>query len=476
MAGEKLRRKLWGIWLAVTLVLAVWLANAMLTSGAAKTVFMPGALSPGHHQLEQACHVCHTDPLGGGEVLQEACVDCHGDDRKKPFDSHPASKFRDPRNADRLGDIDALHCVTCHTEHRPEITRKNGITQPRDLCYHCHSDVAEDRPSHEGMAFTSCTDSGCHNFHNNRSLYTDFLIKHLDEPATLDEGVVPAREFAGMLDEIADYPADRYPVRPLAPADADAPYPARGREELFADWAATAHARSGVNCSACHRPAAHADAGQGEWTDHPDEAVCADCHGLEVQRFGKGKHGMRLAADLPALRVGDARLPMQDDAAHKQLGCNSCHGAHRYDTGHAAAEACTGCHDDKHTLAYERSLHAALWRRELAGDIPAGGGVSCATCHMPRVSFDVDEWTSRIMVDHNQSANLSPNTKMIRSACLHCHGLGFSIDALSEPRLANNNYSTPPSVHVKTLELAAAEKQRREQESDGDEDAGMFGF
>ncbi len=137
MAKRKLRRY-WLIWTALSAALLAGMSYAML-KGNDQTLFMPGPLSAGHHQLELACGACHREPLGGGEVLQEACVDCHGEDRKKPFDSHPASKFKDPRNADRLENINALACVSCHTEHQPEITHQNGLTQPGDFCFHCHS-------------------------------------------------------------------------------------------------------------------------------------------------------------------------------------------------------------------------------------------------------------------------------------------------------------------------------------------------
>ena len=50
---------------------------------------------------------------------------------------------------------------------------------------------------------------------------------------------------------------------------------------------------------------------------------------------------------------------------------------------------------------------------EVEGDAEAGSGVSCASCHMPRISHDISEWSSRIIVDHNQSANLSPATKRL---------------------------------------------------------------
>ncbi len=100
----------------------------------------------------------------------------------------------------------------------------------------------------QDMAFDTCKDSGCHNFHNNRALYTDFLVKHLHEPALLDTGRLPEREFARVLEELMDYPADRYPVANSRPRDADAPADQAGAAELQHDWLETAHARSGVNC------------------------------------------------------------------------------------------------------------------------------------------------------------------------------------------------------------------------------------
>ncbi|MGB0713731.1 MAG: cytochrome c3 family protein, partial [Gammaproteobacteria bacterium] len=228
---------LWILWIAASGLLAAWLAHA-LTTAPDKTVFMPGPLTDGHHQLADRCDVCHGGAFGGGEVLQEKCVECHGDQRVKPLDSHPRSKFKDPRNADRLEKINALVCTTCHVEHKPEITAANGLTEPRDLCVHCHENVAEDRPSHEGMPMDTCATAGCHNFHNNRALYTDFLIKHLHEPAVLEEPELPTKDFAAVLEEIIEYPRDRYPVQPLSLADTDAPTP--GPSEAHSDWLASA--------------------------------------------------------------------------------------------------------------------------------------------------------------------------------------------------------------------------------------------
>jgi hypothetical protein len=83
---------------------------------------------------------------------------------------------------------------------------------------------------------------------------------------------------------------------------------------------------------------------------------------------------------------------------------------------------------------------------------------------MPRVNFDVNDWMSRIMVDHNQNATLSPNEKMIRPACMQCHGLGFTLDALADPALTDNNFTGRPAVHVTSMELAEADQKRAEEE------------
>lgn len=428
-------------------------------TGEDKTLFMPGPLSPGHHQLAGSCESCHTQEFGSTEVLQESCINCHGDQRKKPFDSHPRSKFMDPRNADRLEKINATVCISCHVEHKPEITQKNGLTQPLDVCFHCHADIAEERPSHKEMEFTTCTNSGCHNFHNNRALYTDFLIKHMDAPDITDSPSVPDKEFASVLEEIVEYPRDHYPVERLGAESSDAPDDKTVDDTIMRDWLETAHAQAGVNCSACHQPRDD----QGDmtaWTDHPGIDACAQCHDSETDRFKLGKHGMRYAVNLPPMTAGEALLPMKKTAKHESLTCTSCHGSHRFDVDHAAVEGCLACHADEHSLAYKGSPHHALWKTELSGTGSLNSGVSCATCHMPRIDYDVSDWLSRKLVDHNQSANLSPNSKMIRSACQHCHGLGFSIDALADSELIRKNFNGKPGVHVQSIDLARRDYQR----------------
>jgi hypothetical protein len=462
--------RLWLAWFLGSMALMAGLAWAMI-GGQDETVFMPGPLSPGHHQLALACEACHREPYGGDEVLQEACLDCHGAERRKPFDTHPQSKFKDPRNADRLGNIDALACVTCHVEHKPEITHPMGVTRESDFCVHCHGDIAEERPSHEGMGFETCASAGCHNFHDNRALYTRFLLKHLDEPEVLEQPVVPGRELATVLAEIVTYPHERYPVAGLTVADADAPARAMADAGLVNDWLETAHGGIGANCSACHRPPGE-EGKPGVWTDHPDHTACSGCHDAEVGRFLAGKHGMRLKLGREPMTPAQARLPMHTDAAHRELTCTTCHGAHRFDVVSAAVDACLECHNDGHSLAYVDSPHHRLWQQASAGALAPGSGVSCATCHMPRVDYDVSEWLRRVMVEHNQNATLTPNEKMLRPVCLHCHGLQFSLDALADPAMVANNYRGTPSVHIPSLEMAEADRAAK----GGDADTSMFGF
>ena len=363
-----------------------YLATALLVEKAAddallapaRALLLPGRTTHGHHQIELACESCHATPFAGREGLQSACEGCHAAELKAAGDTHPLAKFTDPRNAERLEKLDATLCVTCHVEHRPAIALAMGVTQPGDFCFHCHADIARDRASHAGMQFDTCNSAGCHKYHDNRALYEDFLAKHLDDPPLVSAPKVRLRK-------------------------------AQKRREMH-----EAHARIG----------------------EPTLSGCRECHEPEAKGFLAGKHGMRLAAGLSPMTPGQARLPMRRDARHRELGCGSCHAAPGFDTRRAAVQACLGCHSDEHSLAYEGSAHHALWKRELAGELPAGSGVSCATCHMPRIEHrDEDLGTRRTLVQHNQSETLAPDEKMIRPVCLSCHGLGFSLDALAGRRL-----------------------------------------
>jgi hypothetical protein len=289
----------------------------------------------------------------------------------------------------------------------------------------------------------------------------------MHEPELLEKRILPEREFGNVLDEIVSYPHDRYPVKKLMLKDMDTPSGIKVTEKIKQDWLTTAHAAVGANCSSCHTQKVEGEE-PAEWNDRPDHTACKQCHDIEVKHFMQGKHGMRLKQGLSPMTPDQARLPMKAEAAHEQLGCNSCHRAHDYSLAEAAVEACLGCHDDEHSLAYKKSSHYQLWQKEQAGELPEGSGVSCAGCHMPRVNVDVNDWLRRIVVQHNQNATLVPNEKMIRPACMHCHGLGFSIDSLADEVLVRRNFQGKPSVHIESIDMAEKDSIRHMQETGGD--------
>ena len=347
---------IWALWLSTLLAVAGWYGYR-LYAGEELQVFNPGPLSAGHHQLEQACGACHVSPMGGGEVLQQACVNCHGDELKTARDAHPQSKFTDPRNADRLAHLDARYCLACHVEHAPERTRPMAVTLPDDFCVHCHADIAEDRPSHQGMAFDTCASAGCHNYHDNRALYEDFLVKGADQP--LLKAIARIAAPAPLADKHPDWQAPAEVPQPDAPSE-------QLSAEAVADWLASGHAEAGVNCSGCHQPQGIA------WQAKPALDTCQSCHAGEAQGFFAGKHGMRLnpklSVKLTPMRPEQGLLAFTAESTGHELSCSSCHGAHKAERVAAAVDACLGCHADKHSLAYQGSPHQQLWQAEQRGE------------------------------------------------------------------------------------------------------------
>ncbi|MGD9669380.1 MAG: cytochrome c3 family protein [Hyphomicrobiaceae bacterium] len=474
-------QKLWTVWALATLAGGGFLIAGMFHGGVGRANLLIGKTTSGHHQIELACNACHTKPFAGKEAMQEACVSCHGEDLKASKDSHPKKKFTDPRNADRLKKLAATECVTCHTEHRPEITHAMGVTLPTDYCALCHQKIGEERPSHKTLAFSTCADAGCHNYHDNRSIYEDFLEKHTNDKDTAEEPVIPLKARPPAVD------GERTPI--TTASSADAPKAHQGEAAITADWLATSHAKAGVNCSGCHAAGAKgAEKVAAQWIEKPDHSACKTCHAPEVKTFTQGRHGMRLAEGLmletkglfgifkdkplTPMRPSMARLPMQAKAADKELTCTTCHAAHAFETAKAEVNACMSCHDDTHTKAYIGSPHHKLFEAEQSGAGAKGTGVSCASCHMPRETHENPEtYEERLFVNHNQNGNLRPNEKMIRSVCMNCHGLGFSIDALADGKLIETNFTGRPSVRVESIQWVMNRLKEREGKAKSDEKA-----
>ncbi len=488
----------WAV-VAATLLGAAWFAAAM-TIGGDRSALLIGETTDAHHQLEIACETCHAAPAFASaaraeKALNRNCRKCHDKELKAADDSHPRKKFRNPRMAAYWEKLDARLCTSCHVEHRPEITRAGAVTVAMDFCVACHSegdqDVRADRPSHAGLGFETCASAGCHNYHDNRALYEKFLVRHAGEPWLAAAPVHKAS-------------ARRRAPKPAAPAalgrgDAVAPKAALADPTWLDRWAGSGHAAAGVNCGACHAPESGKNAARekilARWFDAPGTAVCEDCHRPQTKTFVLGRHGMRrhprvakprnplrqlrriglsqvvpdevaawLADEAPptTMTVGEARIPMRPDAAHRALDCGTCHTPHAVDTARAAVEACASCHDDAHTRAYFDSPHHALWRAELAGDAEPGTGVSCATCHMPGTGR-----RGKIATNHNQNDNLRPNEKMIRPVCLDCHGLGFSMNALADAALVGRNFTGTPEVRVESIDWATQRAATGKRESGG---------
>ena len=417
--------------------LALTLGLGLSFRGEQRNIHLPGTTSSGHHQIEDACGACHT-AFSGAE--QTACLGCHQDELEGELDAHRPEKFNDPRNAWMLERLDAKRCASCHAEHKPNVTQAMSVTRPADFCVACHADIEKERPSHAKFEATGCAATGCHRYHDNGALYEDFIARHLDEPDTRQAPLVPLRNAHATFAV-----SGRTFGASLTRAASDAP-PNADRDGIAEEWERSSHARAGVNCRGCHAPRG------ANWDDRPKAAACKGCHELEWGGFLSGRHGMRLERDLSAMTPALARLPMKKAAKHAELGCNSCHRGHAFDTGRAAVESCLGCHDDRHSRSYAGSAHERLWRAEIAGQGAKGSGVSCATCHLPRHMLK-QHGNDLVRVQHNQNENLRPNDKFVRSVCLSCHGLGFSFDALADENLVTKNFQGRPAKRIESLDM-----------------------
>ncbi len=454
--------KYWALWILSTLAGGFILVAGMIYGGPTRAKLLIGDTTSGHHQIEMACSACHTTPFAGRDEIEKTCLNCHKAELAAAKDSHPIKKFTDPRNADRLEKLAANKCITCHTEHRKEITNPVGVTLPEDYCALCHQDVGKNRPSHKGLEFTTCATAGCHNYHDNTALYEDFLEKHGASPELKEKPIVKLRTEKPEIEAVGDA------LTSLAQADAPASV-LKANPAAAGEWLATSHAGAGVNCSGCHAPnAKEPEKIAADWVEKPDHQVCATCHSQETATWLQGKHGMRLAPGmvsqvdgplglfkkkkLPPMTPRESRAVMKSDVGHQALSCSSCHGAHTFDTTKAQVESCTSCHADDHTKAYEGSPHHKLWQAEVSGNAEKGSGVSCATCHMPRTWIETDDYEEFLIANHNQNANLRPNEKMIRTVCMSCHGLGFAIDALADEELVKKNFTGRPSAHVESID------------------------
>ena len=448
MASLIRNKKILLLWFIITASLTYWCVHLFYFADD-KSALLPGRTTDAHHQIEMECSACHTEEKGSNiftssGVPNSACIECHGEALSHFADSHPVIKFKNPENAIYLEHLNVRNCVTCHREHNQKITEEMAVTVPKDYCAHCHQDVLKTYESHKDLAFDSCTNAGCHNYHDNIALSPSYLLKRYGEEDFLEtKKILSSNKEERLLEDGFE------PRSPLSINQHDTPekiaLDITNIDTVKKEWHHSAHATAGVNCSDCHQPKSDSS-----WIKKPKAEQCSICHSHEVHDFKKGKHGMRLAhKSLEPMTPALARIPMHETAGHKALDCNACHQTHSYDTKHAAYNACIQCHDDEHTQNYTQSKHYKLWKNELSGHAEAGTGVSCATCHMPKV-----ERNNNIIVNHDQSSNLRPNEKMIREVCTNCHGLQFTMNAMMDSNLITNNFSKRPHQNHEGIQWA----------------------
>ena len=171
--------------IGVILIVFVWLTAAFAMDK--RSVFLPGETSNGHVLFEESCSSCHE---GFKPVTNETCNRCH--EAEMAEDKHGQKKFRDPRWAELLLELDVLTCTACHEEHVHMFGR--GVHLQPDLCMACHQGVIEgELASHDGFSPDGCWTAGCHNFHDHRSISTGFLRENLDQPKMLPKPELPER-------------------------------------------------------------------------------------------------------------------------------------------------------------------------------------------------------------------------------------------------------------------------------------------
>lgn len=208
-------------------------------------------------------------------------------------------------------------------------------------------------------------------------------------------------------------------------------------------WRGSIHAFADVNCSSCHL-----DAQSKNLVRKPTYESCQECHKVASETFLLGKHGIRIAEGLTPLHPKMAQLPMKKSALSKQMNCNTCHDVHSVNTFQASVNSCLSCHNDPHSLNYNKSRHYELLVAEGSLPRPSTESVTCATCHLPRQDF-----AGVIHVNHNNTYNLLPRDRMVKDVCMNCHGMEYAYNSIFDDALIEENFARPPTLELKTLDM-----------------------
>ncbi|AFY70921.1 doubled CXXCH domain protein [Thalassoporum mexicanum PCC 7367] len=223
--------------------------------------------------------------------------------------------------------------------------------------------------------------------------------------------------------------------------------------QITEQWQGSAHAIANINCSSCHL-----DQETEALISKPDHESCRTCHEQAVATFLLGKHGIRLNEGMTPLTPAMAQIPMKEAAMDKQMTCNTCHDVHSANTTVAAADSCLTCHNDNHSLNYEQSRHAEIFRAK--GNIPRPDreSVTCATCHLPRQIPENGDW---VHVNHNNTFTLLPRDRMVSEVCMNCHGMEYAYKSIFDDEMVEANFNRSPTLEMETFELVRELEERR---------------
>lgn len=219
-------------------------------------------------------------------------------------------------------------------------------------------------------------------------------------------------------------------------------------QEISDRWQSSAHAFNGINCTSCHQ-----DRESKTLVYHPGYESCQSCHDKSVKTFLLGKHGIRLLENLSPLTPHMAQIPMQPSADDRIMNCNTCHDVHSVNTVPASVDSCLTCHNDSHSLNYNKSPHGQLFAESRAGLArPTSQSITCATCHLPRQILEPGS-EPKIGVNHNNTFTLLPRDRMVKEVCMNCHGMEYSFNNIFDDEVVESNFSYPSRQDLQTLKM-----------------------
>ena len=114
------------------------------------------------------------------------------------------------------------------------------------------------------------------------------------------------------------------------------------------------------------------------------------------------------------------------------------------------------------TLAFNDSKHAKLTQVAADGR-PSLGAVTCATCHMPRVTVS-DDGVTRVAASHDNTHFSHPRSRMAKTVCIGCHGLDVTFSSIFDDTVVASNFGRRPADHhptVAMIDVLVAKDERK---------------